>query len=514
VSDVDELIREVEQGPSGAKVAAFFDFDGTLIAGYSALAFFEQGIRSLQISAGQLARSIVASVEMNVRGTDVSKLMMIAIDAWEGRAEDELEELGERLYIQRIAGMVYPEARALVRAHKRKGHTVALASSATRFQAAPLARDLGIEDVLVTPIEVVKGVVTGRLSGPILWGEGKKNAVLEFARKRKIALEESYAYGNGDEDVPFLEAVGRPRPLNPQSGLERVARERGWPVRRFSPRGRPGLEQIVRTGLALASFPTLATVGAGVALLNGDRRLGANWTIGAGSDLLLALAGVKLNVEGEEHLWSHRPAVFIFNHQSAVDAPVVGALLRRDLTAVAKKELARDPRMVPINFLVQPALIDRGNTQQAKKALEPVVAKLREGYSIAIAPEGTRSPTPKLGRFKKGAFHMAMQGGVPIVPIVIRNAGEIMWKGSYFIRPGTIDVEVLPPIPTDDWKMEEIGRRVDDVRRQFLEVLERWEADRAGERVDGAKSAEGRGSARGRSATRSGRESPRPAQAR
>ena len=92
--------------------------------------------------------------------------------------------------------------------------------------------------------------------------------------------------------------------------------------------------------------------------------------------------------------------------------------------------------------------------------MEPVVDKLREGVSIAIAPEGTRSVSYRLGPFKKGAFHIAMQAGVPVVPIVIRNAGELMWRNSFWLRPGTVDVRVLKPIPTHKWKAETIDDHV------------------------------------------------------
>jgi putative phosphoserine phosphatase / 1-acylglycerol-3-phosphate O-acyltransferase len=118
--------------------------------------------------------------------------------------------------------------------------------------------------------------------------------------------------------------------------------------------------------------------------------------------------------------------------------------------------------------------IDRSNSKQARAALEPAVERLHGGTSIAIAPEGTRSPTPTLGRFKKGAFHLAMQAGVPLVPIVIRNAGDVMWRGSFVIRPGTIDVHVLEPIETEEWEVAELDERVEGVRALFAETLDRW----------------------------------------
>src|SRR5258708_4548380 len=102
---------------------------------------------------------------MSLRGADVTGLMRLAAQAMAGHSEDELTELGERLFVQRIAGMVYPEARALVRAHQRLGHTLVLASSATPYQAAPLARDLGFQHLLCSRVEAVRGVITGNVLG-------------------------------------------------------------------------------------------------------------------------------------------------------------------------------------------------------------------------------------------------------------------------------------------------------------------------------------------------------------
>jgi putative phosphoserine phosphatase/1-acylglycerol-3-phosphate O-acyltransferase len=474
VRGLEARLAELEKGPTGASIGAFFDFDGTLISGYSATVFYLDRLLKRQVGPREIASTVVAGAEMAWRGADVTGLVRIAAQAAAGHSEDELYELGERLFIQRIAGMVYPEARALVRAHQRLGHTLVLASSATPYQARPLAEDLGFRHLLCTRIEVVKGVVTGNLLGPVLWGEGKANAVRELAAREGIDLGASYGYANGDEDVPFLELVGRPRPLNPQDGLRRVAMRRGWPIARFAARGRPGAEQVIRTGAALTGLAAAGAVGLGLGLINGSRRQAANLATSVGSDVALALAGVRLNVRGEENLWSHRPAVFIFNHQSSMDVPIMANLVRRDLTGVAKKEAARDPRFALLGYVAQVAYIDRGNTEQAKAALAPAVERLKQGVSLAIAPEGTRSATPRLGRFKKGAFHLAMQAGVPIVPVVIRNAGDVMWRGSFLVRPGTVDVVVLPPVSTRGWRVEDVGRHAAEMERRFRQTLENW----------------------------------------
>jgi putative phosphoserine phosphatase/1-acylglycerol-3-phosphate O-acyltransferase len=403
--------------------------------------------------------------------------MRLAVSAWEGRPVDEMEELAERLFVQRIAGRLYPEALQVIDAHRRMGHTITLASSATRYQASGLAAELLIENILCTEVEVENGAFTGKLAGPVLWGEGKANAVREFAAERGIDLARSFGHGNGDEDVPFLETVGNPRPINPEPGLTKVAGELGWPITRFAPRGGAGLRPALRTGAALAGLGAAAGIGAGLGLLNRSRRLAGNFATAVGSDLALALAGVQLEVTGEEHLWSHRPAVFIFNHQSSLDVLALASLVRRDFTGVAKKEAARDPRFAPIGALVDVVYIDRANSKRAREALQPVVERLRDGTSIAIAPEGTRTPTPRLRPFKKGAFHVAMQAGVPLVPVVLRNAGQLMWRGESVIHPGTLQVAVLPPISTKDWRVKDLDDRIAGVRERFAATLEHWPGD-------------------------------------
>jgi putative phosphoserine phosphatase/1-acylglycerol-3-phosphate O-acyltransferase len=474
MTSTQELLDEIEQAPKGPKVGAFFDFDGTLIAGYSASVFYEDRIRRLDVSVGELARSLVAGADMAVRGADVSKLMEVAVANWAGRREDEVRELFDRLFYKRIAGMVYPEARQLVQAHMQAGHTVALASSATRYQLQALADDLGCAEVLCSEVELVRGYFSGYLKGDVLWGPAKAKAVTGFAQERGVSLQKSFAYANGNEDVAFLETVGHPRALNPGAELLRTAREQGWPIAHLGGRGRPGVADIVRTGAALAGLGAAGGIGIAIGLLNGDRRQGANVAASIGPDLALALAGVRLEVQNAEHLWSDRPAVFIFNHQSSIDVAVIGSLVRRDLTGVAKIEAARDPRFAPIGYVTDVVYVDRANSKQARAALQPAVDRLKAGTSIAIAPEGTRSATQRLGRFKKGAFHLAMQAGVPLVPVVIRNAGDVMWRNSLVIRPGTIDVTVLKPIPTKGWKVSQLDDRVEKIHELFEHTLEEW----------------------------------------
>ncbi len=477
MTDLDTILASIDDAPAGPSTAAFFDLDGTIVEGYTAESVYRDRLRRFDVGLGELSRSTLAALDMRFRGAGLDKLVNVAFEALAGRMEDELAELGERLFRQDIAGRIYPQARRLVDAHHRAGHRVVLATSATPFQADPVAGDMGFDAVLCTRPKVEGGMLTGEVDGDILWGPGKSHAITEYAEREGIRLDESFAYSNGTEDVPFLKAVGRPRPLNPESGLVDVAHVRGWPIVRLEPTHRGfAVVPALRTGAVLAALGTSVALGAGIGLLNRSRRTAANVGAGVGSDVALALGGVTLNVTGEQHLWSHRPAVFMFNHQSSLDMLVLGSLVRRDFTAVAKKDLAHDPRFAPIGYLVDIAYVDRSNTAQAKEALQPAVDKLLQGTSIAIAPEGTRSPTPKLGPFKKGGFHIAMQAGAPIVPVVIRNAGEMMWRDSFWLHSGTVDVAVLEPIPTDDWVADDLDAHVADVRQRFLDTLDAWTA--------------------------------------
>src|SRR5689334_8833305 len=468
-----QLIADVDDGPEGPRVGAFLDFDGTLIDGYSLSAFARYYLRSGRVAPTDLGQLLLTGLRGVTSEEDFERLTVLSMRVWAGRTEDELAELGERLFVQAISGSLYPEGWRLVQAHRQAGHTVVLASSATRFQVEPAARAMDVEHILVSPVEVVNGIATGRPGGPLLWRAGKAAAVREFAAERDIDLAESYAYSNGDEDVPFLRTVGRPRAINPGRELEKAARHYGWPEARFRSRGRPGVADLARTAAGLAGMVGGFATGAVLGAATGSRREAVDLGTTFAGELGSMLAGVRLDVSGGEHL-ATRPAVFLFNHQSQLDVLILAKLLHGGFTGVAKKELANSPGFGLVFRLADVAFVDRHDHDQAVKALGPAVQKLRDGISLVIAPEGTRSPTPALGPFKKGAFHVAMEAGVPIVPIVIRNSGELMWRSARTIHSGTVQVAVLPPIPTTGWAPADLDAHVAEVRGQYLATLANW----------------------------------------
>ncbi|MFI5316319.1 MAG: HAD-IB family hydrolase [Myxococcota bacterium] len=465
------LTEEIERGPAGPKVGAFFDVDGTLLSGFSGLAFWRDRLLSGQISVADLSENVLAWVGFQRGQVGFSGILATWSGMLRGTPEQELVDTGERLFNSELAALVFPESRALVAAHLRRGHTVAIVSAATRYQVEPLARDLGIERVLCTRLEVEDGRFTGSFIRPACWGEGKAEAVRALAAEEGLDLAQSYFYSDAAEDLPLFEIVGRARPTNPDKRLTRIAERRAWPVRRFASRGRPSFADVVRTALATASSGLALALGVPLALVTGRPKAAFDFALGAWGDLGTALAGIDLRVRGEEHLWSSRPAVFIFNHQSSLDVLLLCKILRRDFVGVAKQELRRIPLLGELAALLGTVFIDRANSGAAIRALQPAVDALRSGVSLAIAPEGTRAPTPRLGRFKKGAFHMAMQARVPIVPIVIRNALDALPKSGLVIRPATVEVVVLPPISTRDWTRESLDAHIEDVRQLYEEVL-------------------------------------------
>jgi putative phosphoserine phosphatase / 1-acylglycerol-3-phosphate O-acyltransferase len=467
-------VEEIEQGPAGKSIAAVFDFDGTLIAGYSALDVAQARLMRGDIKAAELMGLATLAARGALGLAGFKDLIAFIAAGWKGRPEHDLMKEGERLFKARIADRVFPEMKRRLEAHRAKGHTLILASSATPFQVEPAAKFLGIDNVLCTRFEIVDGRMTGKPEGSPLWGEGKADAVKAFARKHRLDLARSYAYADGNEEVPLMLSVGNPRPTNPQEGLERAARARNWPVQKFTSRGRIGLDQLGRNLAAIATIGPIATVATAAGILNNDVRTAMNILAPQWGDVLHAFAGVKLNVIGEENLWAHRPAVFTFNHRTNFDAFIVGKLLRVNYTGVAKKELERHPVMGPIGRLMKVAFVDRSDTKKAVESMRSVIELVREGISIVIAPEGTRAQGRELLPFKKGAFRMAMTAGVPIVPIVIRNADDIGARDAIFMRPGTVDVHVLPAISVADWTRDDIDERIQAVRDLYVATLCDW----------------------------------------
>ncbi len=480
IADYQSHLQDVLDAPEGAHIAALFDFDGTIIAGYSATAMLWEKIKRREMTAEQLVETMNVMAQYSTGNMGFSGLMTGAAKFMKGVTEESYFEFGEELYEKYIARKVYPEARALIEAHRAKGHTIAIVSSATIYQIEPTARDLDIEHVLCSQYEVENDEFTGNIIRPLCFGEGKVIAAESLAADYGLDLDSSYFYSDSYDDIELLERVGKPRPLNPNTKLREVARENDWPLEQYDSRGQGKPVDYIRTIYATGSLIGSAIASLPIWALTGSQREAMNFSTGLFGDIATALTGCELEVTGEENLWTSRPCIFVFNHQSKADVMILAKLIRRDMGGVAKKEVRDTPVIGKLMELAGTVFIDRANARSAIKAMAPLIDAIKvDGKSIVIAPEGTRTLSPKLGPFKKGAFHMAIQAGVPMVPIVIHNAGDVAPKNEFLMRPAKVRVEVLPAVDTSNWSVRTMNDHVAEVRGMFLEALGQAEEEEA-----------------------------------
>jgi 1-acyl-sn-glycerol-3-phosphate acyltransferase len=163
---------------------------------------------------------------------------------------------------------------------------------------------------------------------------------------------------------------------------------------------------------------------------------------------LLIGAGAKLQVEGLERVDFSKPHVFVANHQSMIDVCALFRALPVPIRFVIKQELERVPFIGWYARSMGMIFIKRGRAREAAERLHGIVALVRGGDSLCAFPEGTRSRDGSIRPFKGGAFQVALQAGVPVVPIAIDGSGEVLPLSGFRVRPGTITVRIGDPIPT------------------------------------------------------------------
>ncbi len=173
----------------------------------------------------------------------------------------------------------------------------------------------------------------------------------------------------------------------------------------------------------------------------------------------LRLSGVRVRTRGLEHLDPRETYVFVANHRSFLDTAALFYHLGRRIGILAKKELLKVPVMGYGMGFVNILAIDRTSRERAARTMKAATDRLREGVSIGVFAEGTRARAGGLLPFKRGAFYLARDAGVRVVPVAFKNTDALMGKGTGTARPGTIEMVVLPPVETA-WAETD-----DDVRR-------------------------------------------------
>jgi len=223
---------------AAADVAAFFDLDDTLLAGDSDSlwhAYLRQSGR-----AGVFERLWEQWYHWRCRSGRSDEVAYVAMQTRTiaGAAVEDVRRWYEECFVQLAQERLFPEAARLVDTHRRRGHRLILCTGMNTLHCEPIQRQLGLDAVIGTELEVAEGRCTGKIVGALCAGVEKAARIERYAMEQGVDLGMSYAYGDSHADLPMLEAVGYPTAVNPDPVLKVVAREREWPVLRFV--SRPG----------------------------------------------------------------------------------------------------------------------------------------------------------------------------------------------------------------------------------------------------------------------------------
>src|SRR5512137_3068136 len=188
--------------------------------------------------------------------------------------------------------------------------------------------------------------------------------------------------------------------------------------------------------------------------------------------MLLRITSIRVNVIGRENVLLNRPQIFMANHQSDFDILIVLAFIPGQFRWIVKKELFKIPIFGKAMKSAGYIEIDRQNHEKAMKSLEEAAQKIREGKSVMTFPEGTRSKDGTIQPFKQGMFHLAIEAGVPIVPISIIGAHRILPKRSLMIKPGRVTMVIGRPVDVSGYTIETRAELIQRIRGIIIRNFE------------------------------------------
>jgi 1-acyl-sn-glycerol-3-phosphate acyltransferase len=234
--------------------------------------------------------------------------------------------------------------------------------------------------------------------------------------------------------------------------------------------------QMARTSIIILGIIFVTAVMAVMAILvsfvnaGGDtaHKVGRIW-----AKCILALSNIRVTVKGLSNLKPGRSYIYMANHMSNFDIPVLQAFLPVQFRWLAKAELYKIPVFGYAMKRAGYISIDRSDRKSAIESLNKAVDIIRNGISVVIFPEGTRSRTHNIQPFKKGGFFLAVDSGVPIIPIIIHGTERIMPKKQMLIKPGNVTLEIVKPINSSDYTRETKNDLMDKIRDIFLKSFEK-----------------------------------------
>jgi 1-acyl-sn-glycerol-3-phosphate acyltransferase len=186
--------------------------------------------------------------------------------------------------------------------------------------------------------------------------------------------------------------------------------------------------------------------------------------------MLLLGTGCAVKIRGQENLTPGQPYVFVCNHSSALDIPVLFRALPSNFRWIAKKELFRIPLFGQSLRAAGYVPMDRSNRRASMQSLAAASARIKAGASVVIFPEGTRSRDGKLGEFKSGGFLLALTAQQPLVPTLILGANKVLPPKLILMRPGRIEVRIGQPIPLENMDLKQRGSLAGRVREEIIKL--------------------------------------------
>lgn len=200
---------------------------------------------------------------------------------------------------------------------------------------------------------------------------------------------------------------------------------------------------------------------------------------------IVHLTGSKLTIIGAENIPKDCAVLFVANHQSYMDIPVIMSVIEQPIGFVAKEELGKIPFFDQWIVFMKCVLITRGDTRKALAAIIQAAKFLREGHSLVLYPEGTRSVDGTLGEFKAGSLKAAQKGKVGIVPIALKGACDAMPRNSFWMYPAAITATVLPVISSETVQSMETAELANLVKNQIAKALGQTMPSQDGDEIDG-----------------------------
>lgn len=409
--------------------AAFFDLDRTLLVGASGPMFSRMLRRVGVIPQREIPGEGLVFKFFDVVGETLPSMLATRqmARAASGWVRDTVREAGALAAIE-LEPEVPAFAKALIAEHRAAGRKVVIATTSPFDLVEPLARALGVDELLATRYGTVDGAYDGTIDGFFVWGPGKLAAVKQWAAREGVDLAESFAYSDSIYDVPLLSAVGNPVAVNPDARLVLFSRLRGWPTTHFDvPTGVPKLAGVEpQRAIQVLARPQLFP-----------------W--------------VRWDIDGTEHIPEKGPAIIVGNHRSYFDPLAIGMTLAkvgRPVRFLGKKEVFDAPVVGNLVSMLGGIRVDRGSGSD--EPLAAAAEALDAGEIVALMPQGTiprgRAFFDPVLKGRWGAAKLAAMSQAPVIPVGLWGT-ERVWPRNARTpnvlaigHPPTVRVRVGPPV--------------------------------------------------------------------